>query len=246
MPPPDDGDRLTQINTRWTLVFQASQSGDETTRAQHELVMRYSGAIYRYLLGMLRDAHLAEDLAQEFALRLVRGDFSHASPGRGRFRDFLKTSLRNLVIDHWRRKSPGPMPETFTEPTDDNDPASDRAFLERWREELLERAWEGLAAAERETGQPFYTLLRFKVDNPDLRSYQIAEQLTARLAKPTTETAVRKTLQRARERFGELLLGEVARSIGSARRDEIAAELGELNLLTYCQPALERYLQKEE
>jgi RNA polymerase sigma factor (sigma-70 family) len=240
MPPPNDADRLTQINTRWTLVFQASQEGDETTRAQRDLVLRYGGAIYRYLLGMVRDPHLAEDLAQEFALRLVRGDFSHASPRRGRFRDFLKASLRNLVIDGWRRKSPGQMPDSFTEPADEA--ASDRAFLDRWREELLERAWESLAAAERETGQPYYTTLRFKVDNPGLRSYQIAEQSV----KPTTEAAVRKTLQRAREKFAELLLDEVARSIGSSRREEIEAELGELNLLTYCQPAVERYLQKEE
>ncbi|MFO0841314.1 MAG: sigma-70 family RNA polymerase sigma factor [Gemmataceae bacterium] len=246
MPKSDPGDRLTQINTRWTLVLQANQGGDETARAQQELVARYGGAVYRYLLGMLRDAHLAEDFAQEFALRLVRGDYGHATPTRGRFRDFLKTSLRHLVIDHWRRKCPGPLPEYFTEPRDDNDPASDRTFLERWREELLERAWEGLAAAEREAKQPFYTLLRYKVDHPELRSYQIAEQLGAQLGKPTTETAVRKTLQRARERFGELLLGEVARSIGTARREDIEAELGELNLLTYCQSALERYLQKEE
>jgi RNA polymerase sigma-70 factor (ECF subfamily) len=240
-------DRLTQINTAWTLVFQAHRDqADSAARAQQELVLRYGGAIYRYLMGMVRDAHLAEDLAQEFALRLVRGDFSQASPQRGRFRDFLKSSLRNLVIDYWRRQKPNQMPEGVGDPVDDNDPASDRTFLERWREELLERTWESLAADEQATGQPYYTTLRYKVDHPQLRSYQVAEQLTAKLGRPTTETAVRKALQRARERFGELLLDEVARSIRSSAREDIEAELGELNLLTYCQPALERYLQKGE
>ena len=146
-------DRLTQINTHWTLVFQAHRDQtDSATRAQQELVLRYGGAIYRYLMGMVRDPHVAEDLAQEFALRLVRGDFSQASPHRGRFRDFLKSSLRNLVIDHWRRHKPDRLPEGVGDPVDDNDPASDRTFLERWREELLERTWESLAADEQATG----------------------------------------------------------------------------------------------
>ncbi len=253
MEPSDVSARLSQIRTHWTLVFQANKDAEtvsgqaEAARraalAQQELVTRYGGAIYRYLLGMVRDAYLAEDLAQEFAYRLVRGDFSKASPQRGRFRDFLKAALRNLVIDHWRKAKPDQMPEDITDPPDHRDPGSDEVFLERWREELLERAWEGLEQAERATGQPFYTLLRLKADNPEMRSAQIAEQMTKKLRRPTTETAVRKTLQRARERFGELLLDEVVRTIGSSAREDIEAELGELDLLTYCQSAVDRYLK---
>jgi RNA polymerase sigma factor (sigma-70 family) len=247
MRPPDPtlNDRLSQICTRWTLVFNAHQTeADAAGRAQQELVLRYSGAIYRYLLGMLRDPHQAEDLAQDFAVRLVRGDFATASPHRGRFRDFVKAALRNLVIDYWRRKRPDQLPEDFGEPAD-RGPGSDRSFLDRWREELLERAWEGLAAAEKGTGQPFYTLLRLKADEPGLRSAQIAEQMSGRLGRAVSETAVRKTLQRARERFGELLLDEVARSIGSSARADIEEELGELDLLTYCRPAVDRYAERK-
>jgi RNA polymerase sigma-70 factor (ECF subfamily) len=233
--------------THWTVVFDAHKTlVSQAERAKHELVTRYGGAIYRYLLGMLRDAHAAEDLAQDFALRLVRGDFKSASPERGRFRDFLKTALRNLVMDYWRKKRPEQLPEKLVEPADTRTPDSDQVFLERWREELLEQGWNALQAEEKKTGQPFYTFLRFKADNPDLRSAQIAEQVSARLGKPMTEIAVRKTIQRARERFGELLLDEVSRSIGSTRRVDLEAELGELNLLAYCQSAVERYVQNTE
>ena len=253
MEPSDISARLSQIRTHWTLVFQAHKDDDagqaeayRAARAQQELVTRYGGAIYRYLLGMVRDPHLAEDLAQEFAYRLVRGDFAKASPQRGRFRDFLKAALRNLVIDHWRKARPDQMPDDITDPPDHRDPSSDEVFLERWREELLERAWEGLEQAEQTSGQPFYTLLRLKADTPEKRSIQIANEMSGILQKPISETAVRKTLQRARERFGELLLDEVARTIGSTDRADLEAELGELDLLTYCQPAVDRYAQKKE
>src|SRR5438045_2159010 len=92
---------LSRIQTAWTLVFQAHQGqGSEDLAAQQQLVLRYHGAVYRYLLGMLRDPGVAEELAQEFAVRFLRGDFKEAHPQRGRFRDFLKTSLRHVVIDH--------------------------------------------------------------------------------------------------------------------------------------------------
>src|SRR4051812_88927 len=93
--------RLSQIHTRWSLVFEAHQDpGDQARRAQQALVQRYGTAIYRYILGAVRDPDVAQDLAQDFALRLVSGDFHKADPGKGRFRDLLKTSLYRMIIDY--------------------------------------------------------------------------------------------------------------------------------------------------
>src|SRR5262245_99982 len=108
----DDTDRLSQIRTRWSLLVQAHRSSaGPAHEAQAELMERYSGAIYRYLLAALGNPHDANDLAQEFAVRLLEGRFERASPERGRFRDFLKASLRNLVTDHHRKKRPDRLPE---------------------------------------------------------------------------------------------------------------------------------------
>jgi hypothetical protein len=98
------------------------------------------------------------------------------------------------------------------------------------------RAWEGLAEIERQTGQPYHTALRFRAEQPDLRSAQMAERLSVCLGKPLTAVGARQTLHRARDQFADLLLDEVARSLpsrpASARRGT-----AELNLLEYCRPA---------
>src|SRR5947209_14466079 len=79
MEPDDLAIHLTQIKTHWTMLFQAHRGeGDAVTAAQHKLLLRYHGAVYRYLLGTLRDPDAAEELSREFAVRFLRGDFKRA------------------------------------------------------------------------------------------------------------------------------------------------------------------------
>jgi hypothetical protein len=115
-------------------------------------------------------------------------------------------------------------------------------FLEAWRRALLHRTWEELAKLQQKTGQPFHTVL-------DLRTYdcqgegsaaQIAEQLDVRLGRRFTPQAVRKLLQRARKRFADLLLDEVAHSLEGPTPERLEQELRELGFLAYCRPALRR------
>src|SRR5713101_7167113 len=96
---------LSRISTQWTMVFQAHQGPvDAVTRARHQLLQRYSGAAYRYLLGAVRDPDVAAELCQEFALQFVRGDFRRADPERGRFRDYLKRALIHMITDYQRTR----------------------------------------------------------------------------------------------------------------------------------------------
>jgi RNA polymerase sigma-70 factor (ECF subfamily) len=236
-------DRLSQISTRWSLVFQAHQGEQRAVfAAQRVLMQRYCGAVYRYLPGALRDPDAADDLAQEFALRFVRGAFRRADPGRGRFRDLVKTALYHLIVDHHRRrqKQPGALPcdSSYLPGTESELSQADRIFLERWRDELLDRAWEALAAVRERSGQPYHTVLRWRAEHPKAPAARLAEEFTARHGKPFTEAGVRQTLHRAREKFAELLLEEVARSLETDRPDLLEQELVELGLLAYCRTAL--------
>jgi RNA polymerase sigma-70 factor (ECF subfamily) len=232
--------RLSRIQTQWTLLLQ----GQAAPFAQ-QLLLRYYGAAYRYLLGILRDPNAAEELTQEFAVRFLRGDFQRADPGRGRFRDFLKTALRHLAIDHCRRqaKAPESLPPGGAEAAGGvaaEVEDLDSPFLDRWREELLARAWEELAKVEAETGQPYHTVLRCKTERPEARSAQVAERLSAELGKAFTAEGIRQLLHRARGRFADLLLDEVAHSLQTTDTGKIGQELIDLGLLDYCKSALSR------
>lgn len=237
--------RLSQIQTSWSMVLRAHEPGsDVVADAQTALMQRYGGAVYRYLVGFLHDYDAADDLAQEFALRFLRGDFRRADPARGRFRDYVKMVLRHLVADHHRRQvvRPRPLPEDAGDSVADGADADDldRQFLESWRKELLARAWEALERVQGEAGRPFYTVLRLRADHPELRSAQLAELLAARTGRPVTAGGIRQTLSLAREKFADLLIDEVAISLEDPGAEPIEQELIDLDLQAYCLPALER------
>lgn len=236
-------EHLSRISTMWTLVFQAhGGAADAIAAAQNELMLRYGGAVYRYLLGALRDPDAAAELSQEFALRFVGGKFRRADPGRGRFRDYVRVSLSRLVSEYHRQRKRLPVllsPDAPEPAADDPSLDADGAFVASWREELLERTWQALS----EANAAYHTVLLYRIDNPDASSAQMAEQLGERLQKPVNAAWVRKTLQRAHEKYADLLLEEVARSLGDAGEEVLRAELEELDLLKYCRSALERRAQ---
>jgi RNA polymerase sigma-70 factor (ECF subfamily) len=231
-------ERLSRISTLWTVLFEAHRGEGETaTAAQRELMQLYSGAVYRYLLGAVRDEDVAHDLAQDFAVKFLRGDFQRADPERGRFRDYLKRALIHLATDYHRAQQQWPkaLPPDSPAPVA-LVPDSEEEFLMSWRAELLDRTWNALADAN----ASYHAVLLFKVENPEVPSATEAEQLAARLGKSLTADWVRKTRQRAHNKFADLLIEEVAASLGDATPAVLAQELRELDLLKYCQSALER------
>ncbi|HZU35890.1 MAG TPA: sigma-70 family RNA polymerase sigma factor [Gemmataceae bacterium] len=237
-------EHLSRIATRWSVVWQAhQQSAPDVASARQALVQRYLPALYRYVLAAVRDPDMADEVLQEFALRVMRGDFKGANPERGRFRDYVKTSLRHLIIAQHQRAHGRAQPLADPGEVADSEPGtflSDREFLDRWREELLKRAWEALKEVEQETGRLLYTVLHFRSENAGLSSSQMAEQLSTKLGKPLTDTSVRQTLHRAREKFADLLVAEVGRSLETDDRERIEQELIDLELLVYCRSALQR------
>jgi hypothetical protein len=219
-------EHLSQISTLWTMLVRAhAGAADGAGRAQHALLERYGGAVGRYLLGV----------------RFLRGDFRRADPGRGRFRDYLKTALIHLVTDHHRARqgAPAPLPldmAAASGPSDDEE-----AFLASWRAELLDRTWDDLAA----THPTEHAVLLVRVAEPDMPSSELAERAAERLGRPITAAAARKAMQRAHGHFAELLVAEVRRSLDEPTQTEVEAELRELDLFRYCRSAVAGSAQAE-
>ena len=242
------GRNINQIDTIWPVLMQAhGENPAQIGAAQHAILMRYRPAVYRYLTACLGNTYDAEEVWQEFSLRVVRGDFRKADPEKGRFRDLLKTALYHLIIDHHKkkRKQMAQIGEGTPEPAIDPDSVcdSDRQFMATWRSSLLNQTWEALAEVERQTKQPVHTVLHYRAGNPELRSADIAENLTIALAKKVSAEWVRKWLHLAREKFAELLLHEVAISLRDPTPDSVEQELIDLELYQYCKSALDEWRQ---
>jgi RNA polymerase sigma-70 factor (ECF subfamily) len=257
--------KLSCIDTSWSEIYRAHQGeGDAVVSAQRRLLLRYYHPIYRYLRAMVRDAATAEELTHEFVVRFLRGDFKQADPSRGRFRDLLKRALRHLVIDYWRHKRvekeriPCRLPEDWQGtpaeadwrrcPPPQRRPAApdldtaeaDRTFLRGWRTEMLTQAWRALAQFQEQTCCSYHTVLRLRADRPEERTAELARLASARLGRPLSEAAYRQVLRRARDKFADFLVTEVARTLATTNPDAIEEELIELDLLSYCRRSVAR------
>jgi RNA polymerase sigma factor (sigma-70 family) len=248
----DEDFHLSMINTAWTVVRQAH--GNQTVgveSAQRILLERYGGAIRRYALAALRNEDAADEVFQEFALKFVRGEFGKVDPERGRFRAFVKTVVYRLIVDYQRRKKKRiietPMHSNIAEPVAGADEGEDdQLFRVSWRAELLDRCWKSLEESERDGGKPYYTVMRYRVDHPDVHSPELAAGLSKKLGKSINAGAVRVLLHRAREEFAGVLMQEVMDSLANNSLDEAEQELIELGLIDYCRPALDRLREQSK
>jgi RNA polymerase sigma factor (sigma-70 family) len=243
----DDSEKpFSDIDTAWSVVIRAHGDQDAARAAQQALLDRYGGAVRRYALAALRDEDAADEVYQEFALRLMSGRLADADPERGHFRAFVKSIVYRLIVDHQRRMKKqlrvSPIQSNVADPSTDDEylMSADAVFQTSWRQDLMNSCWKKLADQEANAGQPHYTVLLCNVDHPDARSPQLAEIVSQKLVKPVNAGSVRVLLHRARAAFAELLLAEVMRSIEHGSLDDAEQELIELDLLKYCRPALER------
>lgn len=238
--------RISRIETMWSMV-QTAQGDDsvDSQSAKQQMLDRYGAAVKRYLLGATRNEDLADDLFQEFAVRFLTGKYDSADAERGRFRSFLKTILFRLVAEHHRKKGRDKsvaMGSLMPDAADDgsSDKIADSEFNKVWSDELLKKAWAGLAQLEERTGRPLFTVMQVKVENPELKSPQIAELVSEKTGKELSTGNARVILHRAREQFADLLVDEVQQSLKTDDVDRVADELRDLNLYSYCKPAIER------
>src|ERR1700674_5654358 len=87
--------------TRWTLVAAAGDPHRKEARsALVSLCENYWYPLYAYLRRRGYPADQAQDLTQDFFVRVLEGRYlDRAEPEKGRFRSFLLTSLKFFVAD---------------------------------------------------------------------------------------------------------------------------------------------------
>ncbi len=129
------------------------------------LVERHQERIFGYLMGMVRDRDVANDLFQETFLRVIgamrseRGSYER----QGRWLAWVMRIARNSALDHLRRRKKwsdvDDGEESFWERLPDEGPAVDVNYVKAQETGLLESCIERLPAEQREV-----VLLRHETD----------------------------------------------------------------------------------
>ncbi|MGA2077897.1 MAG: sigma-70 family RNA polymerase sigma factor [Terriglobia bacterium] len=209
--------------TRWTLVVSAGDPNRKEARsALAYLCENYWYPLYAYLRRRGYPVDQAQDLTQEFFMRLLEGRYlDRADQEKGRFRSFLLTSLKFFVADEEdrqraRKRGGGTvMPLEFSsgeqryqrEPAHDETP--ERIFERRWALSVLDRVVERLRNEFAHHGRPerFERLKVFLLGQPDTPYAALAREMN------TSEGALKVAIHRLRKRYRELFRQEIADTV---------------------------------
>jgi RNA polymerase sigma factor (sigma-70 family) len=212
--------------THWSVVLAtADQGSPQSTAALEQLCRTYWYPLYAYVRRRGYSSEDAEDLTQEFFLRLLRKNFlAQVDPSKGRFRSFLLAAINHIMANEWDQRNAVKRGGRVTFLALDLASAEQRfveTSLERSPEQIFERCWalaflqEVLGRLRAEVVQAgraahFEELKVFLTGDKPPDSYAA---LAGKLG--TNEVALRKEVQRLRHRYGELLREEIVRTVAS-------------------------------
>jgi len=219
--------------TRWSLVIAAGdRQRKEARSALVSLCENYWYPLYVYLRRHGYQADPAQDLTQEFFIRVLEGRYlDRADPEKGRFRSFLLTSLKFFVADeadrHRALKRGGgtvlPLEFSSGEERYQHEPAHDdtpeRIFERRWALTVLDRVVEKLRAEFVQHGRPehFDRLKVFLLGQSDAPYSVLAREMN------TSEGALKVAIHRLRKRYRDLFRQEIADTVADPA--EVESEL---------------------
>jgi RNA polymerase sigma-70 factor (ECF subfamily) len=218
-------------------VSTAARPDHPETRAALSLLCdSYWKPIHAYVRRLGYPEEDAKDLTQEFFLRLIsKNVFAAADRTKGRFRTFLLTGLNFFLANEYHRgkaakRGGGQVLASLDEETEDKEPVHQPAsglspaavYEQTWARtvfgEARDRLAEEYAAAGKQT--VFKHLQEFLEGTPDPRGYHpVAAVLRM------TPNAVGVAVHRMRQRLGELVRTEIARTLAEPSPEEIEEEV---------------------
>jgi RNA polymerase sigma-70 factor (ECF subfamily) len=213
------------VTTEWTMVLDAG--GTDSPRAREALARlceTYWYPLYAYVRRRGQSPADAEDLTQGFFARLLELEsLANVRRQKGKFRSFLLASLNHYMSDEWDRARAQKRGRSSTisrdavaaearfsrEPADTLTP--EKVFERKWALTVLETVVQRLRRDYEAEGKgALFAALRFTISGEKEQSYkEIAEQLKM------NEQAMRVAVHRLRQRYRQLLRGEIARTVAT-------------------------------
>lgn len=226
--------------THWTVIVSAKESRTPAANSAWEnLCLTYWWPLYAFVRRRGYSEHDAQDLTQEFFVRLMTGNSLDAvDPSKGKFRSFLLAAMQHFLAKEWRRanaqkrgggfhfiSADAGVNETHYLQLPGNEKTPEQLFDQQWAMTLLERAVarlrdEFIAAGK---GEQFEVTKVFLTGEKP--SYA---ELAGRLG--TTEAALKMSVSRMRHRYRELLRAEIADTVPPEEvEEELRALIAALN-----------------
>ena len=119
------GDPMSNIVKSDKELIERYQNGD--VHSFELLIGRYQKQVYSYILTLVKDKQLADDVFQDTFVKVIQTVKSKAYKDDGRFVQFAMRIAHNLVIDHFRKENRIPTVESSSEDYNyiDNVPITD-------------------------------------------------------------------------------------------------------------------------
>jgi RNA polymerase sigma-70 factor (ECF subfamily) len=231
-PNSDEGGRTWFEATHWTTVLAAGDSkSPEQIAALNKLCSAYRPAILAYIRSLGYRQEEAEDLTQNFFQHLLtKKALAALNHNKGRFRAFLRKALKNFLANEWDKKMTEKrggnvkfipiQPQTSSshgpvEPANGLTP--DKIWDRNWAMTVIKNAWERLERdyARRNESKLFEILRDYVAESQELPAYAVA---AAEVGK--SENAFKMAVKRVRDRFGEMVRAEIAKTVDSAEAVE--------------------------
>ena len=224
--------------THWSLVLAASGSEDTHSReALAQLCQVYWYPLYAFVRRHGHGPHDAQDLTQEFFMRLLEKDYLRdVDRSKGKFRSFLMAALKHFLSKEWARgktlKRGGGQrllsldiisaEDRYRREPQDNLTA-EKLFEHRWALTLLDRVLTRLSEEYEASGKAtmFEQLKGCLTGDSDLLPYA---ELALGLG--ISEGAVKVAVHRLRKRYRGVLRDEIAQTV--ADPTEIDDEIRQL------------------
>ncbi len=238
LPVAADTGRVEFTTTHWSVVLAAGdEESPRAAEALNDLCRTYWFPLYAYVRRQGFGPHEAQDLTQEFLLRLLRKcDLARVGPEKGRFHSFLLVALKHFLVNEWEKartakRGSGQQPialDAFDpeqryrlEPHDHL--TAERIYERKWAltvlEQVLNRLKQELAEAGK-AGQFERLKVFLSTDGPNQTLREVARELDI------SEGAAKVAVHRLRVRYRELLRAEITRTVASPA--EIEEELHHL------------------
>jgi len=221
--------------THWSVVLTAAQGeSPQAAEALERLCRTYWYPLYAYIRRKGYEVEEAQDLTQEFFMRLLERDFlRRVDRAKGEFRSFLLGTLEHFLAKEWRRahrqkRGCGRKPLSLDARDGENryqlepyhELTAEVIYNQSWALTLLEHAMAELEHECARTGKGrLFQELKSRLDgSPGGSPYaEVANRLGL------GQGAVRMAVHRLRHRYGELLRAEIAKTV--ARPQEVDEEI---------------------